>query len=591
MKAARSCSNQEWSPIISTWITTGLILAAIMIGACAPAPPATSVPAVRGEPATSGTPSRTLVIIARGEPPSLAMRAFQAAGGNSNSHSVFNATLDNVDEHGTPRPELAEALPELNTDTWRVFPDGRMETTYHLKPGLTWHDGTPLAAADFVFAWRVYANPAFGTSSTPPVGEIAEALAPDNRTLLLRWERPFARAALLRAQSQIEGFQALPRHILEERYLEGDYETFSNHLFWTREYMGLGPYRLDRWEPGTSIEGVAFDQFVLGRPKIPRVRIVFMADANSAVASLLSGEAHVALDYLVMYDQAATLQQQWGPTNGGTVLFSPLLYRLGVVQFRPELMATPAILDVRFRQALAHGMDKGTINDALFGGQAIVTDGLLSPRSDYYAAIEPAITKYPYDARRAQQLLEEMGLPRQPDGLYLGLDGQPFSFEVMVLQNPSQESENAIIVEGYQRIGMNAVGRILPVAQFADGQARASYTGMLTTGAAGFEPDLSRFTPARISRPETRWQGTNYGAWLSEAYDRLWDAYNVSLDRSEQIQVMAQMERILSEELPQIPMFYTPLVTPYVDALVGPALRTSRVADNMGRIHEWYWRS
>jgi ABC-type transport system substrate-binding protein len=49
-------------------------------------------------------------------------------------------------------------------DTWRVFPDGRMETTFRLRANLTWHDGEPLSGADFVFAWRVYTNPDLGTA-------------------------------------------------------------------------------------------------------------------------------------------------------------------------------------------------------------------------------------------------------------------------------------------------------------------------------------------------------------------------------------------------------------------------------------------
>jgi ABC-type transport system substrate-binding protein len=184
-----------------------------------------------------------------------------------------------------------------------------------------------------------------------------------------------------------------------------------------------------------------------------------------------------------------------------------------------------------------------------------------------------------------------MGLQRGPDGFYLGTDRRAFSMEVMVLQSPSSESENAVIVEGYQRLGLNAVTRVLPVAQFGDGQARASYTGLLTTGGVGFEQDMSRYTSAKISRPETRWQGTNYGAWTNAEYERLWDAYNTTLDRSEQIQQLAQMERILSEEVPQIPMYYTPLITPYAASLVGPVLRNARVADNLTHLHAWYWRS
>ena len=70
------------------------------------------------------------------------------------------------------------------------------------------------------------------------------------------------------------GFGALPRHILEQPYLQGNFEAFANHPFWTDEYVGLGPYRLDHWERGQEIGAIAFDQFVLGRPKIDRLRIL-----------------------------------------------------------------------------------------------------------------------------------------------------------------------------------------------------------------------------------------------------------------------------------------------------------------------------
>ena len=53
-----------------------------------------------------------------------------------------------LNERALPVPYLATALPQLETDTWRVLPDGRMETTFVLRPGLTWHDGEPLTAED-----------------------------------------------------------------------------------------------------------------------------------------------------------------------------------------------------------------------------------------------------------------------------------------------------------------------------------------------------------------------------------------------------------------------------------------------------------
>ena len=54
-----------------------------------------------------------------------------------------------------------------------------METTYRLRPNLTWHDGAPLTAEDFVFSWRVYANPDLGLSSHAPIPAISEVTAID----------------------------------------------------------------------------------------------------------------------------------------------------------------------------------------------------------------------------------------------------------------------------------------------------------------------------------------------------------------------------------------------------------------------------
>ncbi len=519
-----------------------LLLALITAVACTSPEPRAADRTDQGRPAATN-PSRPLVVLTRGEPISLALRAFQTVGGGSYPHLVLNATFDDQDEQGNYFPVLPEALPQLNTDTWRLFPDGTMETTYRLKPGIVWHDGTPLDAADFVFAWQVYANPASGTAAVPPVGEMAEVLAPDSRTVVIRWRRPYASAAAFAQRTQ-RGYGALPRHVLEQSYLQGAFDAFANHPFWTDEYIGLGPYKLERWERGQEIAAVAFDKFVLGRPKIERLRILVANDSNAAVASLLSGDS------------------------------------------------TPALADVRFRRALAHGMDKHGLNEALMGGTAVVTDGVLSPRATYYAAIEPAIQKYPYDTRRAQQLLEEMGLQRGADGFYLGPDGGSLSLEILSLANPTWESEGTIIVEAYRRMGLNSVLRVLPSVLFGDGQARASFGAMQLTGGGGFERGLGNsLGTVSISRPENRWQGSNRGAWSNPEFDRLWDQYNMTLDQPGQIQLLAQMEQLHTSEVPTIFMYYTPTITPFVAGLGGPQLRTGEQADTLLRVWEWEWRS
>src|SRR5205823_5186313 len=94
---------------------------------------------------------------------------------------LFSAWLVVFDGQNTPRAQLAERLPELGTPDWQVFPDGQMETTYRLRPDLTWHDGTPLTAEDAVFGWEVFTWPEMGVPMDPPIRLIQGMTAPDAR--------------------------------------------------------------------------------------------------------------------------------------------------------------------------------------------------------------------------------------------------------------------------------------------------------------------------------------------------------------------------------------------------------------------------
>src|SRR5438552_1268561 len=241
---------------------------ALVVMGCAPA-------TAPGQPGSStapkaSAPQKTLVIAQRGEPPTLAARSLVTQGsGLLIPDRFFNATLDVWDMNQESHPQLAEALPELNTDTWRLFPDGRMETRYTLRPNLTWHDGAPLTSDDFVFGLRVYKTPELGSANTRPIPQMDDIVVQDARTFTIRWKQPYVDAAGMHIS-----FQALPRHLLEDDLAKMDAVAFTGHSFWTAQYVGAGPYKLDRWEPGSFLEASAFDNYALGRPKIEKIRIL-----------------------------------------------------------------------------------------------------------------------------------------------------------------------------------------------------------------------------------------------------------------------------------------------------------------------------
>ena len=119
-------------------------LSGMLLCACAG-----SVPRTTSDTAAPSqiTQARTLRIAVRVEPTTIASKSPGLGSGVTlgTVKRIFDADLTLKDSTGVPVPYLAEALPVLNTDSWRVFPDGRMETTYRLKPNLVWHDGVPSA--------------------------------------------------------------------------------------------------------------------------------------------------------------------------------------------------------------------------------------------------------------------------------------------------------------------------------------------------------------------------------------------------------------------------------------------------------------
>lgn len=559
-----------------------VLAAALLVAACAPASRSQE-----GASAPSGGPVRTLLGISRGEPPTLAAKSLVPFTGSIGvERPAFNAGLDLKDERGLLHPYLSEAIPQLNTDSWRVFPDGGMETTYRLRPNLTWHDGTPLSGEDFVFASRVYATPEFGHSGSPPISHMQEVMAPDSRAVVIRWRQTYTDAADLSSD-----FPPLPRHLLEEAFRAGDPAAFAAQPFWTTEYVGLGPYRLARWELGAFIEGQAFDAHALGRPKIDRIKISFIQDPSTALANMLAGEGHFVGDFVFTATDGSTLEQMWAENKGGTVLWSPTTLRLSYVQLRPERADPPALLDVRVRRALAYAMDAATAVDVQHYGKAVVSSTVTSPLVDYYREIEPSITKYAHDPRRTAQLLEGAGLVKGTDGFYVDRDGKRFGFDYRTFPGQRGEEENAVFVDSLRRAGIDARQSPYSQAEIRDGQALALFPALSFRG-TGARAALAMHISREIPRPETRWQGRNLGGWSNPEYDRLFQVFTGTLERSEIVRLTAQMEKLFTEELPTIVHYFTPGVTAHLAALKGPTV--ALVPGGTGgwsHVYRWEWGS
>jgi peptide/nickel transport system substrate-binding protein len=574
MDARRSC-----------FLVLGLVGA--LVGCAAPARGPAGSDAGRPE---SAQPSRTLIAVARAEPPTLAAKGFRTLGLTADlSGPMFNAGLVAKNDAGLPVPLLAEAVPQLNTDSWRVFPDGTMETTYRLKPGITYHDGQPLTAEDWVFAFQVYTTPDFAAATEVPLNLIDGVTAPDPRTVVVHWKQTYIDADALTANRR--GFPSLPRHILAEPYRTQDPEAFMANPYFSREFVGLGPYKLVGWELGSYLEGVAFDGYIMGKARIPRIREVFINDPNTAMANMLSGAGHLTTGDSIRFTDGETLRDRW--SDQGKILNAPNLYRITQFQRRPEFATTQAFNDLRVRQALSYGFDFPSVNEAVQAGRTQQALGPIPPTQSYFDQLARAVPKYEFDPRKTEQLMLEAGFVKGSDGVWNHPTNPRFgrmSFETNVLANPDSENEMHLMSDAWRKQGFDIKEVVWGPAIGADPEVRATFPGLSTTSTGYGEDTFNSYRSDRIGSRENRWRGSNRGAWPAPAeFDRMVDVFETTLDRGERTRAVIEMNRIYAADAVVINLYFKLNAQAVVNGLVGP-----RVTDPEGtaewNLYEWEFR-
>ena len=86
----------------------------------------------------------------------------------------------------------------------------------------------------------------------------------------------------------------MPRHLLEEAY-RTDKQSMIHSPLLSSGFVGLGPYRIARWDDGVELQFDRFDGYYLGRPPLDTVVVRYIKDGNTMVANILSGTVDVVV--------------------------------------------------------------------------------------------------------------------------------------------------------------------------------------------------------------------------------------------------------------------------------------------------------
>lgn len=441
----------------------------------------------------------------------------------------FFEPLFEADENLMPAEGLAES--------WEVVSSTLSRIT--LREGLVWSDGTPLTTDDVVFSFNLTFDAGLNALTAAEIGGIAggaemrageateltgvravdertfeiETAQPDTtiiRTLALRWWAP------------------LPKHIYEG--IAGADLLASTEL--REPPVSSGPFLFDRLEPDAWYELSANDSYWRGRPNLDGITFVFNGMGDHVAQA--SQEAFHFSVYQNIPDTAHAIADIPAYTVTEVDYIQP--YR---IQFNTRL---PQFADPRFRKAVAYAIDRDTLTQQIYRGNA--TPQLTDFQGDL---LDPAAEVYGYDPDKARALLEEIGWDTNQT-VYL----ERTAAAAGTTPDPIVEAENAAYIQWFGDVGIKLEVRLHPDS--------ATYNNFTIPAQADpqfhcYENPHRRYDMFGALEMKNYLYSTpgNFAYWQNEAADGLVDQAVAATDAETYATIGKELSVLVADEAPYIP--------------------------------------
>ena len=256
--------------------------------------------------------------------------------------------------------------------------------TFALRPGVKFHDGSPLTAADVVATYRAILDPKTAGPARAALGSLQTIDAVDPMTVRFTCARSFADfpVATSHANARIVSEAAL-------RDLPG-MATRAN---------GTGPFKQDSFDSTRMLRVVRNpDYYAPEFPYVDAVELPLFPDLTAEVQNLLSGRTDVMSEV-----QQADFKRI--ASSPGVVGQRARSGRFANIVTRVD---TKPFDDIRVRTALAMAVDRDTLVELVLEGLGqTARDNAISPQYRYYAETP----EVPYDPAGARRLLAQAGYP------------------------------------------------------------------------------------------------------------------------------------------------------------------------------------
>ncbi len=453
----------------------------------------------------------TVTMLIESSPNNLDLRVGTDAQSERIGALVFDA-LVKKDAHYNLQPWLATSWEQPDALTWM----------FHLRNGVRFHDGRPMTADDVVWTIESLVDPAYGGLITAKSGSFAavdRAEARDPLTVVVHLKHPDA-GLLFNMSDGL--FGVVPK---------GAGRDFGMHP------VGTGAFRFVSAVEDKEVLVERNTDSWAGVPKLKKIRFAVVPDDVTTALELQKGSGDIesnaiTLDMVHSLRDARNLVTETGPSS--------------VVVYINFNVQDGALRDRRVRQAIACAIDRQAIIDALWRGKARLASSLLPPEH-WASAADSELAQYPHDVARAERLLDAAGFHAGQDGVRLRV----------TLKTSTDETTRLMAAVMQQQLREAGIDLQIRSAEFgtfyADVTKGAFQIYALRWIGSNEDPDIFRYAYGSGSFPP---KGGNRGRYANPRVDELLAMAAASTDQAARRKAYIEVQQILAEDLPGIPLWY-----------------------------------
>jgi len=427
--------------------------------------------------------------------------------------------------------------------------------TFELKPGVKWHDGQPFDADDVIFSVELYKNPHVDCEEKRfSFLDIVKSEKLGPLTVRFFYKQQYYKAV----QVFNNTLCLLPRHLYDLKDPDNhDYKAdatdeeqgaYINDNPHNIDFVGLGPYRLTKWERDQYLEAVRFDDYFEKDPAkrgyADVLRWRYIKADDSAFQALLNGEVDIT--------RRLTSDNYFGQ-NTAQPAFTDKFYKaycyVGNYGYTSWNLYRSKFSDVRVRRALALAFDEPSWIKSFYSGLAVQVTGptfFLDPA--YNVDVKPL----PFDPDQAEELLTEAGwYDRDGDGI-VDKNGENLVIEwLMPAGNKASEGYGLKLQESLAKIGVGLKIQPLEFASFLERLLNRDFDAA----------NLAWILPEPENDPQQVWhsseaarekRSSNHAGYIDPLSDQLIDKIRVELDPAKRLEDWHQLHARIYELQPYL---------------------------------------